>query len=124
VVELAREDFLKHGGVLIYQDYVYTVENILRVAANSLGGIHWGPTNWDQRSEELRKYMKGSVWFGRPLPAAMMAEIARCTLRACKPLAYELTRLSLYSPASSEWIWSADGRASVTASGPASGSPS
>ncbi len=104
VVELARKDFLKHGGVLIYNDYEYTMENILRVAANSLGGIHWGPTNWDQRSEELRQYMEGSVWFGRPLPAAMIAEIARCTLRACKPLADELTRLGLYSSAFSEWM--------------------
>jgi hypothetical protein len=118
VVELARKDFLKHGGVLTYQDYEYTVENILRVAANSLGGIHWGPENWDQRSEQLRQYMEGSVWFGRPLPAAMIAEIARCTLRACKLLADELTRLGLYSPASSEWIWSADGHCSIRASVP------
>lgn len=115
VVELTRKDFLKHAGVLIYNDYEYTVENILRVAANSLGGIHWGPTNWDARSEELRQYMEGSVWFGRPLPAAMMAEIARCTLRTCTPVADELTRLSLYSPASSEWVWSAGGHCSVKA---------
>ena len=74
VVELARRDFLKHAGVLIFQDCQYTVEHILRVAANSLGGIHWGPENWNQRSEELRQYMEGSVWFGRPLPAAMMAD--------------------------------------------------
>ena len=94
------------------------MENVLRVAANSLGGIHWGPENWDQRSEQLRQYMEGSVWFGRPLPAAMIAEIARCTLRACKPLADELTRLGLYSPASSEWIWSADGHCSIRASVP------
>ena len=122
VVELARKDFLKHGGVLIYNDYEYTMENILRVAANSLGGIHWGPTNWDQRSEELRQYMEGSVWFGRPLPAAMIAEIARCTLRACKPLADELTRLGLYSSAFSEWIWPADGHCSVRAPQPGANS--
>lgn len=119
LVELARKDFLKHAGVLIFQDYQYTVEHILRVAANSLGGIHWGPENWNQRSEELRQYMEGSVWFGRPLPAAMMATIAGCTLRACQPVADELTRRGLYSPASSEWIWSADGHCSVRAPQPA-----
>jgi hypothetical protein len=97
---------------VIFNDYPYTVKHILRVAANSLGGIHLGP-NSNPRSEELRKLMEGSVWFGRPLPAAMMAGIARCTLRACAPVADELTRLGLYSPASSEWIWSADGHCSV-----------
>ena len=113
VVELGRKDFLKHAGILIYNDYPYTVEHILRVAANSLGGIHWGPTNWDARSEELRQHVEGSVVFGRPLPAVVMAEVARCTLRTCTPVADELTRLGLYSPASSEWVWSADGHCSV-----------
>jgi len=113
VVELGRKDFLNHAGILTYNDFQYTVEHILRVAANSLGGIHWGPENWDERSEELRKYMEGSVLFGRPMPAAMMALIARCTLRTCKPVADELTRRGLYSPASSEWVWSADGHCSV-----------
>jgi hypothetical protein len=113
VIELGRKDFLNHAGILTYNDYQYSVEHILRVAANSLGGIHWGPTNWDDRSEELRKYMDGSVLFGRPLPAAMMAEIARCTLRTCKPVADKLTQLGLYSPALSEWVWSADGHCSV-----------
>jgi hypothetical protein len=59
------------------------------------------------------------VWFGRPLPAAMIAEIARCTLRACQPLADQLTGRGLYSTASSEWIWSADGHCSVRAPEPA-----
>jgi hypothetical protein len=71
VVDLARRDFLKDAGILIFEDYPYTVENVLRVAANSLGGIHWGPEHWDARSEELRKYMADSMWVGRPLPAAM-----------------------------------------------------
>ncbi|WP_197381265.1 hypothetical protein [Mycolicibacterium mengxianglii] len=115
VVELGRRDFLKHAGVLVYSDYSYTVEHILRVAANSLGGIHWGPTNWEPRSEELRKHMEGDVWFGRPLPAAMMGSIGECTLRTCRPVADELTRLGLYAPESSEWVWSADGHCSVRA---------
>jgi hypothetical protein len=113
VIELGRKDFLKHAGILIYNDFPYTVEHILRVAANSLGGIHWGPENWDPRSEELRKYMEGSVAFGRPLPAVVMAGIAHCTLRTCKPVADELTRRGLYSPSTSEWVWSADGHCSV-----------
>ncbi|MCA2255823.1 hypothetical protein JF710_21825 [Mycobacterium intracellulare] len=117
VVELARKDFLKHAGVLIFQDYPYTVEHILRVAANSLGGIHWGPTNWNAQAEQLRQYMEGSVWFGRPLPAALMGAIGDCTLRACKPVADELTRRGLYSPAASEWVWSANGHCSVRADG-------
>ena len=116
VIELSRKGFLKHAGILIYNDYPYTVEHLLRVAANSLGGIHWGPENWNERSEELRQHMANSTWLGRPLPAAMMFEIARCTLRACKPVADELARRGLYAPASSEWIWSADGHCSVRAS--------
>jgi hypothetical protein len=35
LVELTRKDFLKHVGVLIYNDYEYTVENILRAAVCS-----------------------------------------------------------------------------------------
>jgi hypothetical protein len=122
VLELARKDFLNHG-IITYNDSDYSVENVLRVAANSLGGVHWGETNWHPRSEELRKYMEGSVWFGRPLPAAMMFEIARCTLRGCQPLADELTRLGLYSAASSEWIWSPDGHCSVRAPAPEPNQP-
>lgn len=112
-IELGRKDFLNHAGILIYNDFPYTVEHVLRVAANSLGGIHWGPENWDTRSEELRKYMEGSVVFGRPLPAVVMSGIAQCTLRTCKPVADELTRRGLYSPSTSEWVWSADGHCSV-----------
>lgn len=115
VVDLTRRDFLKHAGVLVFNDYPYTVEDILRVAANSLGGIHWGPENWQDKPEELRKLMEGTEWFGRPLPAAMIGVIGGCTLRTCKPLADKLTQLGLYSPASSEWVWSADGHCSVKA---------
>jgi hypothetical protein len=89
VLELERKDFLSHE-IITYNDDNFTVKQVLRVAANSLGGTHWGP-NSDKRSEELRKYMEGSVWLGRPLPAATMFEIARCTVRTCKPLADELT---------------------------------
>jgi hypothetical protein len=120
VVELERKDFLNHAGVLIYNDYQYTVEHILRVAANSLGGTHWDAWNSDPQAQKLREYMEGSVWFGRPLPAAMMFDIARCTLRACQPVADELTKLGKYSPASSEWIWSTDGHCSVRAPQPQS----
>jgi hypothetical protein len=114
VLELDRRAFLNHG-IITFNDSNYTVENVLRVAANSLGGIHHddGKPNRNKRSEELRKHMEGSTWFGRPMPAAMMFEIARCTLRACQPLADELARRGLYSAASSEWTWSADGHCSV-----------
>lgn len=121
VLELTREDFLNHGFIT-YNDTVYTVEHALKLAANSLGGTHWGDWNSSPQAQKLREHMDGSVWFGRPLPAAMMAAIAGCTLRACKPLADEFTRLGRYSPTSSEWIWSADGHCSVRATGPTSSS--
>jgi hypothetical protein len=89
VLDLAREDFLAHE-IITSNGSDYTVENVLRVAANSLGGVHLSETNHDQRSEELRRYMEGSMLFGRSMPAAMIFEIATCTLRACYPLAQEL----------------------------------
>lgn len=104
VLELGRQDFLDHG-IITYNDSDYTVENVLRVAANSLGGIHFDDTNWHPRSEELRKFMAGSEMFGRPLPAAMIFEIARCTLVACHPLAVKLHELGLYSDTPSDWVW-------------------
>lgn len=118
VLELSRQDFLNHPIGFILNDVDYSVESMLRVAANSLGGIHNdGKPNRNIAAEELRKYMEqgGATWFGRSMPAAMIFEIARCTLRACQPLADGLTRLGLYEPASSEWIWSADGHCSVRA---------
>ena len=111
VLELPRQEFLNHGIGFTLMDIDYSVESMLRVAANSLGGIHNdGKPNRDKEAEELRKYMEqgGATWFGRSMPAAMIFEIARCTLRACQPIADELTRLGLYEPASSEWIWSAE----------------
>jgi hypothetical protein len=116
VLELGRKDLLNHE-IITWMDNHYTVENVLRVAANSLGGIHWGETNWHPRSEELRKYMEGTTWMGRTLPAAIINEIGRCTLNAFRPLAQELARLGLYSGARSEWRWSADGQRSVGGEG-------
>jgi hypothetical protein len=115
VLDLSREDFLKHPIGFTLMDIDYSVESVLRVAANSLGGIHNdGQPNHHREAEELRKYMGsgGATWFGRSMPAGMTFEIARCTLRACQPIADELARLGLYSPASSEWVWSVDGAAS------------
>jgi hypothetical protein len=112
VVELARRDFLKHAGILIYQDCPYRGERAAG-CGEQLGWNPLGSGNWDARSEELRKYMADSMWLGGPPPAAMMGTIADCTLRTCKPLADELTRRGLYAPASSEWVWSADGHCSV-----------
>lgn len=111
VVELSRKDFLKHAGILIYNDFEYTVEDVLRVTANSEGGIHLG-TNRYERPEELRQHSGGSEFLGRPLLAAMMGVIANCTLRTCVPVADELTRRGLYRPAPSDWVWSADGHCS------------
>jgi hypothetical protein len=122
VLELSRQDFLKHPVGFTLMDTDYSVESVLRVAANSLGGIHNdGQPNRNREAEELRNYMEGggATWFGRSMPAGMVFESARCTLGACQPIADELTRLGLYSPASSEWIWSADGHCSVRATEPA-----
>jgi hypothetical protein len=122
VLDLSREDFLKHPIGFTLQDVDYYVGSVLRVAANSLGGVHNdGQPNRNREAEELRQYMEGggATWFGRSMPAGMVFEIARCTLRACQPIADELTRLGLYSPSASEWIWSADGHCSVRTTEPA-----
>ena len=37
-----------------------------------------------------RKYTEGRECFGRSMPAAMIFEMARCTLRACRALAVSL----------------------------------
>jgi hypothetical protein len=116
VLDLSRQDFLKHPIGFTLMDINYSVESVLRVAANSLGGIHNdGQPNRNNAAEELRKYMEsgGAMWFGRSMPAGMTFEIARCTLRACQPIADKLARLGLYSPSTSEWVWSADGHCSV-----------
>jgi hypothetical protein len=118
VLKLSRQDFLKHPMGFTLMDTHYSVGSVLRVAANSLGGVHNnGQPNRNKEAEELRKYMEsgGATWFGRSMPAGMTFEIARCTLRACQPIADELSRLGLHSPMSSEWVWSADGHCSVRA---------
>ncbi|AFJ35470.1 MULTISPECIES: hypothetical protein [Mycobacterium] len=114
VLELLRKDFLAHPIGLTLSDVQYSVESVLRVAANSLGGTHNdGKPNRNKEAEELRKYMEsgGAHWFGRSMPSAFVFEIACCTLRACEPLADELERLGLYSPAVSEWAWDGSGTA-------------
>jgi hypothetical protein len=116
VLEVSRQEFLNHDIGFTLNDFHYSVKSMLKVAANSLGGIHNdGKPNRDKRAEELRQYMEngGATWCGRSMPAAMIFEIARCTLRACAPVADELTRQGRYTPTSSEWIWSADGHCSV-----------
>jgi hypothetical protein len=50
--------------------------------------------------------MEGATWFGRSMPAGLIAQIGICTLRACQPLANKLAQLGLYSPAPSPWVWS------------------
>jgi hypothetical protein len=110
VLELARNDFLKHG-IIIYNDIDYTVEHVLRVAANTLGGVHWGETNWNAQAGELRKYMAGSTMFGRSMAAWYISQIALCTLRTCHPLAQKLAELGLYSDAPNDWTWSIGGQA-------------
>lgn len=111
VVELTRDKFLKHPVGITLSDVEYTVNAVLLVAANSLGGIHHGTTNQNDEAEMLRKYMEGegSTWFGRSMPAAFVFEIACCTLRTCQPVADKLADLGLYSPAQSEWVWNGDG---------------
>lgn len=114
VLELSRKDFLAHPIGLTLQDVQYSVESVLRVAANSLGGAHNdGKPNRRQDAEQLRQYMEsgGATWFGRSMPAAFVYEIACCTLRACQPLANKLARSGLYSPSVSEWTWSVTGGA-------------
>ena len=116
--KLSRKDFLAHPIGLTLSDVQYSVESVLRVAANSLGGTHNdGKKNSKKDAEELRQYMEsgGAMWFGRSMPAAFVFEIACCTLRACEPLADELVRLGLYVPAVSEWAW--DGKGNATSDG-------
>jgi hypothetical protein len=118
VLELTRKDFLAHPIGFTLQDVQYSVESVLRVAANSLGGTHNdGEPNRNKDAEQLRQYMEsgGATWFGRSMPSAFVFEIACCTLRACEPLANELARLCLYSPAVSEWAW--DGNGNATSAG-------
>ena len=114
VLDLARRDFLNHG-IVTYMDSDFSVDSVLRVAANSLGGIHHddGAPNRNQRAEELRKYMEGSTMFGRSMPAYMVFQIALCTLRTCQPLADKLAELGLYAGTPSAWVWSADGNFTV-----------
>lgn len=105
VVDLTPDEFLNHG-VVIYNDESYTVENLLRVAANSLGGTHNdGGPNRHKQSEALRNYMKNDTMCGRSAFGFYIAQIAESTLRACAPLVDELTRLGLYAPHRSEWRW-------------------
>lgn len=118
VLELSRSDFLRHPIGLTLNDVEYSVESVLRVAANSLGGTHNdGKPNRNREAEKLRKYMEsgGAQWFGRSMPSAFVFEIACCTIRACEPLAVELERLGLYRPMVSEWAW--NGRGSATSAG-------
>ncbi|KAA0083275.1 hypothetical protein CIW52_12630 [Mycolicibacterium sp. P9-64] len=119
VLELTRRDFLAHPVGLTLSDVQYSVESVLRVAANSLGGTHNdGLPNRNREAEQLRQYMEqgeGATWFGRSMPSAFVFEIASCTLRACEPLANELARLGLYSPPVSEWAL--DGNGNGTAVG-------
>jgi hypothetical protein len=113
IVDLSRSDFLRHPIGFTLNDVEYTVESMLRLSANSLGGIHNdGEPNRNARAEELRQYMEngGASWCGRSMAAGMVFDIACCTLRACEPLADKLTELGLYAPASSEWVWSFGGR--------------
>lgn len=113
VAELSRKDFLAHPVGITLSDVEYSVKSVLLVAANSLGGTHNdGKPNHNKEAEELRKYMEteGSSLFGGSMPAAFVFEIACCTLRACQPLADELARLGLYTPAVSEWVWKGDGK--------------
>lgn len=114
VLELTRKDFLAHPIGFTLNDVQYSVESVLRVAANSLGGTHNdGKPNRNKEAEILRKHMESgeNTWFGRSMPSAFVFEIACCTLRACEPLANELARLGLYSTAVSEWAWDANGNA-------------
>ncbi len=113
VAELSRNDFLAHPVGITLSDVEYSVKSVLLVAANSLGGTHNdGLPNPNAEAEELRQYMEtgGTTLFGRSMPAAFVFEIACCRLLACKPLADELARLGLYSPAVSEWVWMGDGK--------------
>jgi hypothetical protein len=113
VLELDRTDFLNHKIITSMGNH-YTVENVLRVAAHSLGGVHLSDENHDARSQQLREYMEGSTWMGRTVPSAIVFEMGWCTLRACQPLAQELGRLGLYSPAPSPFHWAADGTVRFT----------
>ncbi|MFN6542810.1 hypothetical protein [Mycolicibacterium nivoides] len=117
VLELSRKDFLAHPVGITLSDVKYSVESVLRVAANSLGGTHNdGLPNRNPEAEKLRQYMEtgGSELFGRSMPAAFIFEIACSTLRACQPIADELGRLGLYKPAVSEWVWKGDGKVEST----------
>jgi hypothetical protein len=76
-LDLSRLDFLNHDIGITWMDSDYSVESVLRLAANSLGGIHNdGKPNRNKQAEELRKDMEGATWFGRSMPAAVVFEVA------------------------------------------------
>jgi len=68
VLELSRQEFLKHDIGFTLNDVEYSVEGMLRLAANSLGGIHNdGKPNRNPEAEALRQYMEqgGASFCGR-----------------------------------------------------------
>ena len=81
VLELAKKDFLSYP-IVTWMDKDYTVENVLRVAANSLGGVHLSETNHDPPSQELRDYMEGSQMLAGPCPPGTCSTLpsAHCGL--------------------------------------------
>jgi hypothetical protein len=69
VLNLGREEFLGHE-IITWMDDQYTVENALRVAAHSLGGIHLSDTNHDPRSQQLKDTWKGRRGLAGPCQLA------------------------------------------------------
>lgn len=97
-LKFSPDEFLKHP-MLVAFDTTYTVDDCIRVAANSYGGIHHGD-NRRPRPEKLRKFDEGT---GRgddsdigdlSYVLSLIRDIARCTIAATAPLYEKLASAS------------------------------
>ena len=119
VVELARRDFLKHAGVLDFSGL--PVHRGAHTAGSSKQpGRH--PLGPGKLESAIRGAPAVHGGFGVVWQALASRDDGRQSRAVryvpAQPVADELTWRGLYTPASSEWIWSADGHCSVRASEP------
>ncbi len=97
-VELTLEQFLTRPLMRLF-DEDFTVQNVIRVAANGLGGVHRGKItiSFDKR---LAKRTEGSIVSDAlndelHLVVSQIRQIAMATREACDPLRAVLSNRSL-----------------------------